>query len=379
MNSISTIKFIFLFQAIASTAMFTRIPDIQRALGLEETELGLALMGQPAGALSMYFVSSYIVERFGTKTITLWGQPTLVISTILVAIAPNIWSATLCLFLFGSSFALTNITMNVEADRVEATTGKRVMNTCHGLWSMGFLVASLGGVVARGLDIPVWVHFLLTVPIILLAMRMVVWPMQVAKERAHGNKNLKKPLMAVPTITTMALVGFGISAVLLESGVRSWSVIFMRDSFDTVPWLETLTLPAFFFTMAMGRIFSDKWIEAYGPQKIAVVTILTAISGLCMVIWSPNLVVALIGFGVLGLGICVIYPLTISAAAQIGDRPSSQNVTSVTMVTSFAMLFAPAMMGMIAGEYGIRISFAIFLPLLFLSLMSTKLLNRQPN
>ena len=44
---------VFVLQALGMGAIQTRIPDVQLALGLNDAQLGLALMGLPAGALSM--------------------------------------------------------------------------------------------------------------------------------------------------------------------------------------------------------------------------------------------------------------------------------------------------------------------------------------
>lgn len=376
----STIMAIFFFQALASSSMFTRIPDIQHTIGMDEAALGLALMGQPLGALAMYFVSSQIIEKFGTRLIALIFIPALALIIVALAVAQSNLAATICFTFYGACFALSNVSMNVEADRVEAATGNVVMNRCHGVWSLGFLLAALGGVVARGFELSVFSHFLLTLPIILLAAGLIFWPMNPAPKRAHKQKNQaeqnrENPHIVLPTIATLLLVGFGISAVMLESGIRSWSVIYMRDTFHGAAWVNSLTLPAFFFTMAVGRIYSDQWIQKYGPRRIAFATLSLAVVGLSMIVIAQNLWMALFGFAMLGLGICVTYPLTVSAAAQIGDRPSSQNVTAVTMVTSLAMLAAPALMGFVATQYGIRFSFAILLPLLLLSLFLTRLLK----
>jgi hypothetical protein len=42
----------------------------------------------------------------------------------------------------GAMSSLSNIAINVEADRVEAATAARLMNRCHGGWSVAFLAAS---------------------------------------------------------------------------------------------------------------------------------------------------------------------------------------------------------------------------------------------
>lgn len=371
-----TIMGVFLFQAFASGGMYTRIPDIQLKLGLDAGELGLALMGQPLGAIVTFFFASLVVEKIGTKALLLFGVPALACSVVLLSIAPSVELLTLGFVLFGTCFAITNVSMNVEADRVEAVTGNRVMNRCHGLWSMGFLIVSLLGVVARGVSLSPTNHFLATLPFVLAAILFIFLPMTASPPRAHkGDETKKKKLFVPPTLTTFLLVGFGLSAVLVEGGTRTWSVIYMRDTFSAPDWIDTLTLPAFLLTMALGRIFSDKWIDRFGPVQVAVTLLLVGLTGLSMVIFAPSLGFAIVGFGMMGVGICVIYPLTLSAAARVGDRPSSQNVASVTMVTSMVMLAAPGLMGAVANSYGIRTSFAVLAPMLVLSLVLSGLLR----
>src|SRR5690606_4952394 len=141
----TTIKLIFLTQAVASGSFFTRIPDLQLGLGIDAGTLGLALIGQPVGAVAMFLVSSRIVERAGTRVTLLAGLPLMALALWLMAIAPHWLGLAAAVAAFSAFFALTNVAMNVEADRVEAATGKRVMNTCHGLWSIGQLVVFLVG------------------------------------------------------------------------------------------------------------------------------------------------------------------------------------------------------------------------------------------
>ena len=73
---------------------------------------------------------------------------------VLTALALGTVTLFAALVLFGFSLTNANIAMNVEADRVEAATGRRLINRCHGSWGVGFLLASLvgTGMVAAGLS-----------------------------------------------------------------------------------------------------------------------------------------------------------------------------------------------------------------------------------
>ena len=81
----------------------------------------------------------------------------------LVVAALALGTATLfaALVLFGFGLTNANIAMNVEADRVEAATGRRLINRCHGSWGVGFLLASLAGTGAVAAGMSPLVHFIL--------------------------------------------------------------------------------------------------------------------------------------------------------------------------------------------------------------------------
>ena len=357
---------VFVLQALGMGAIQTRIPDVQLALGLNDAQLGLALMGLPAGALSVFLFSSGIIERFGPRRTVLTFLPIQTIAAAAIAVAPDFWSMTALFFVMGVGSAVTNIAMNVEADRIEAASSRRVMNTCHGAWSVGFLAVALLGSPIRGLGISSALHMAIAAPLVLGAMLLVVLPMRDAPERAHSGSAGRRRL-AWPTLMTLALVAFGLGGELLEGAARSWSIIFLRDSFAVPAWVESLALPALLATMAIGRLLADRQIDRHGPVLVARVMAAIAFAGLCAVVFSANAAMALAGFGLVGLGICVLYPLMLSGAAGIGDRPAAENVAAMTLVVQIISLGAPLLIGAVAEGFGIRFAFGMLLPLLALS------------
>jgi MFS family permease len=96
--------------------------------------------------------------------------------------------------------------------------------------------------------------------------------------------------------------------------------------------------------------------------------------GLALVVVSPNLVVALIGFAFVGLGVCVSFPLSTSAAARLGDRPASENVAALTMTTQITLLGTPALLGWVAASFGIRSTFIVVVPVVILAIYLAKFL-----
>ncbi|KKB76371.1 hypothetical protein VW29_20060 [Devosia limi DSM 17137] len=364
---------LFFVHALAVGALHTRIPDIQLMIGLSEAQLGLVLMGQPLGALMMFIFASRIIERFGPRAVILVLLPLVTVAAAMATLLLSPVALFILLAINGVGFSLTNIAINVEADRVEAATGARIMNTCHGVWSLGFLLTSLIGAALRGFDIAPATHLWLLTPLVIALVMAIVVPMPVVPARPHaGDANRRK--LAWPTLATLGLVAFGLGAALSEGASRAWSIIYLRDNFDVAAWVESMALPALLATMTIGRLMADRWIDRFGPVPVARVLASIAIAGMLLLVLSPSAWTALAGFGLVGLGICVLYPLTLSAAARLGDRPASQNVAATTLVFQLVNLGAPALIGAVAQGMGIRFAFALLLPMLVLTwLMAGKL------
>lgn len=370
----TTIKLVFLTQAIASGSFFTRVPDLQQGLGMDAATLGLTFLGQPIGAIAMFLFASRIIERAGTRRVLLWGLPGITVAMVLMALASAPLLLAGSIALYAALFALTNVAMNVEADRVEATTGKRVMNMCHGLWSIGQLSVFTLGVFARGWNISPTIHFGAIVPLVLIATLLVVLPMRVAPPRDHTADSSRRKL-ALPSSATLRLLVFMLGGAMVEAAARTWSVIYARDSFTAPDWADSLTLPVFVAAIAVGRFFADGWSHRYGPAMLARTLLCFAFAGLAIIVFASNLPLALVGFAFAGFGICTSFPAATSAAAQLGDRPSSENVAALTMSVQTVMLGVPPLMGFVAESFGIRGTYAMVLPLVALAILLARALE----
>jgi MFS family permease len=103
---------------------------------------------------------------------------------------------------------------------------------------------------------------------------------------------------------------------------------------------------------------------------VAQVQLYILLVGCLTVTFSPVWYLALIGFGMMGVGSATMFPLAMSAAAQRTDRPAAVNVASLAQTSFLVFLLAPPLLGFIAEHFGIRASYGIGLPLVILSLMT---------
>ena len=375
LSQTARIRAVFFLHAISSGGLYSRLPSIQRDLGLDFGTLGLVLSGLTAGSIFTFFFVSRLIEGFGPRWVLAATIPFMGLGTALIAAMPSGPALFAYLIVYGVLYSLPNAAMNIEADRIEAAAGRRVMNSCHGLWSIGYLLATLIGTLAVALQLSALWHFgLMAIPLLGIGL-WVTLGIDPAPPRAHAATEVRR--FALPTLAIVLLVAFAIGPNLLEGGLRNWSVIYMRDSFGAPGWVDTLTLPVFLIAQAAGRLRADGWVTRFGPVPTARVLTAIAAIGCVLVVLAPHLIVALLGFLLIGVGVCTTYPLTTSAATRLGDRPASQNVATLTLVNQLVQLGAPPLLGAIANYAGIRAVFTVALPFVVASFWLARSLNRH--
>jgi MFS family permease len=365
----------FLFSSVTG-AMFSRLPDIQSNLQVNEAQLGLTLIGAAIGALISLTFSSPLIERLGarrTAFITVLG------STALYAFVPFISYAPLAfldLVAAGLLAGALEINLNVELARTETLLGRSIMSRAHGFWSLGFFVTALVAAALRQMGVSAQLHLAAMLLVVFIGAIVVISGINNVPARvAHGED--KPPLIAFPTIALLPLCLIGIAAFLIEGAGVDWSAIYMRDAFHAEPFVGGLGLTLFTFFMALARIFIGPVVDHYSPR--VVVTILLGLSALGLIaIWlAPFPWVALAGFALLGIGCSAVYPLVVSAAAQRTDRPSAINVAAIGQVTFVIFFLAPPFLGFVAHYFGIRNSYVVCLPLVIAGLAVVSALAKR--
>ena len=352
---------VFFLQAFAGSGVFARLAEIQTGMYASAAELGLALLGGDVGTFLSLPFAGRLVERFGTRLTLMVGIPIVALCGGLSALAwrPEVFFVVA--ILAGASFMLTNVAMNVEADRVEAAVGRRLLNRCHGVWSLGFVSSSLVATAATALGISPAVHLLAVVPAIVVATGIVVLPFVESPPRPQAGAPQRR--FALPSRATLLLIAFMLSSIWLEAGSRTWSVIFTRDVFHPAEWIATLTLPVAIGGAVVGRLFADRWIERFGPVPVAAVLSAVSFVGLVLLVLGLSIPLTYVGFALIGIGVSSSFPQAISAAARLGDRPASENVAALALAQAVVLVLTPPVMGFSASAWGIRASFALILPL----------------
>jgi MFS family permease len=361
---------VFFLQPVAFGSWLPRIPEIQASLGLGPAALAIALLGLPCGTLITLPFAGPLVARIGARMAILLGFVFYSIAVCLPVLAPDPVLLFIALMLAGSSISFVELGLNVEADLVEKSGGQLIMNTSHGCWSLGIMAGSLigSGFAALGIAPSVAVP-LLAVLVLPLALASGYALPRLYDTPAGGQAQKSAWSLPSPALIGICLFVFGIT--MTEGAMADWSAIFLRDALSGEGGLVGLGYSLFALMVAVGRFGGDTLKRRFGAVGTARICGLLAVLGGIILYLAPSIELALVGFGTIGVGVSVGFPLAVTAAAGIGDRAASANVAVLSFVALTGFLIGPPMIGFVAEHVGIRTGIACIIPVLVLSLLLT--------
>lgn len=370
------IMLVFFLQPIAFGSWLPRIPEVQAGLGLGPAALALALLGMPLGTLMTLPFAGPLVGRIGARTTIVVGFVYYALAASLPAFAPDPVILFIALMLAGSAISFLELGLNVGADGIEKSGGVLIMTKSHGFWSVGIMAGSLIGSGMAGLGIEAkWAILgatLLTMPMGMLA-GMALPAMASDAVPAAGETRRSPWSLPSPALIGICLFVFGIT--MTEGAMADWSAIFLRDALAAEGGLVGLGYSIFAFTVAAGRFGGDSLKARLGAEGTARLCGALAVLGAILLYLAPNIGLALAGFGIIGFGVSVGFPLAVTAAAGIGDRAASANVAVLSFVALTGFLIGPPMIGFVAEHSDIRIGVACIIPFLLMSLVLTNRLK----
>ncbi len=355
-----------------------RLPDLQRMMQIKEGLLGFGLIGLAAGTLVSLGISGPILERIGYRRSILTLIPLLALLYAIASFAGGPLAFFLLLFPVGTRDRRhrDHFEPRSRPHRAHDRPSHHEPGACvleFRVFLSGHHLGAGSAIEALAADPPA--------------------PDGAAGDRGRGvdprtfrsgttpHWHLgprSRPQVAVPTMAIMALVAVTLSAMIMEGAGIDWSAIYMRDVFAVPPFLSGFAVALGAGAQAVTRFFADPFVERYSPTVVSRVLLRVLGVGVLLVFFAPSDWLALVGFALMGVGTSVIFPLAMSAAAQLTDRPAPTNVASLAQISFVAFLLGPPLLGYVAEHFGIRWSFGVGLPLVILSIVCARALGTKP-
>jgi MFS family permease len=348
-----SVSVFFFMHGLCFASWASRIPTIQSTLNLSASALGTILFALPLGFFISLAFAGGLIAKVGSKKAVVLSSILYSASLVGIGFSTSAEQIAVTLLMFGFFANLLNISINTQAVAVEALYQKRMMATFHGLWSLAGFAGAAIGTWMIGKGVAPLQHFLFISITFLIAIAICSFHL-VKKDSSPGERT---PLFALPD---KALLGLGLIAfcsMMVEGAMFDWSGIYFTDVVHVNNELTGVGYTTFMIAMAAMRFLADGLAGRFGLKRILQVSGIFASIGLLVAVIQPQLLPAIFGFLLIGLGVSSVVPMVYSAAGKSKTMAAGTAITAVSSLGFMGFLIGPPAIGFIADASSLRGSF----------------------
>ncbi|MFN3949165.1 MFS transporter [Microbacterium sp.] len=356
---------IFLASGLSISTWASRVPAIRESLGIENSGVGLLLLGMGVASIIGLSIAPAVIARLGARSGMLVALILVGIGLAVIGFGADTLQffgvALVGLALFGFGNGAVDVMMNVEGAALEKATGRTIMPLLHAFFSFGTVVGAGLGFLAVRLEVPVLAHSVAMGVVILVVAFLsvanvpraeVAEDSSAAPERAHWRERLATSLEAwrEPRTYTLGVIMLGMA--FAEGSANDWLPSAVVYGHGAPEEAGPAVLAVFSVAMTVGRIAGGPVVDRLGRVLVLRVLAGTAAAGLLLFIlarWGP---VVSAGAAVGGRGASVGSPLGLAPAAHDPTKAASR-VAAAATIGYVAFLCGPPILGWIGDHIGL--------------------------
>lgn len=334
------------------------VPYVRERIEMTDAVFGLLLLCIGIGSLTWMPISGVLVARWGIRPVQLCSVALLALALTGMALTDSIGWLGLALFCFGGSLGVIDVIMNIQAVLVETAVGRRLMSNFHGMYSLGAISGALvlTGLLSLGLAPEVGSFMMIGV---IVAANLALARGYLPNRTPGGGLAFVRPTGLVMLVGLMCFVVY-----LAEGAVLDWSALYLTGEKGLEVARGGLGYAAFALMVTIARFAGAPLVNSLGTARVIAFGGMLAAFGIGLSLTAEHWALALVGYGLCGLGCANVSPVLISSLSRQDGMPVQLAVTVATTIGFAGVLAGPAMMGMVAHFSSLGTAFALLAVLL---------------
>ncbi|WP_086785398.1 MFS transporter [Streptomyces caniscabiei] len=380
----AALAFSFFAQGVAFALLVTRIPAIQDRYGVSDGLLPLFLAAVPILAGVGSVCTEQLVKKVPPSLVLRWSQPVVLLALLGVGAGEQMVVLGAALAAFGLAVGALDASMNMLGVSLQRSYGRSIMLGFHAVYSLGGIAGASLAWVGAHWDLALLVSYLPVVvvllPAVLVGSRWYVdaGPETAEKEDAvpaeaggAGGSVAFKMLLPLCLVMCFAYIG--------DSTVSNWSAKYLQDVLGSSEQLATVPYNVYMVTTLLGRSIGDFGVRRFGAAAVVRAGALIAAVGFAVVAGAPGAWVGMLGFTLLGLGLCVLVPQTFAAAGRLFPGASDAAVARLNIFNYVGFLIGSPLVGAVGDLWSYRGAMLIPMALVLVTLVYARSFETEPD
>lgn len=329
------------------------LPAVQAHAGVDDGQLGVALLCIGAGALVSMRLAGTLVDRWGSAALPA-SMAAFGAAAALPGLASSTAALSAALLVLGAASGAVDVAINTEGTRSETAAGRPILSLAHGTFSACVVAGSLatGGLRAAGAGAEL-VLALVGGVVVAVAIGLAFAPAAggaVDSTRA-SLRHLPRILLVLGALCALAF--------FVENAWQSWGAVHLESDLDASPALGALAPALFAGAAVASRLGGHALVGRFDEILIMRTGAAAGAAGTVVAAVAPTAAVALIGIVVAGAGISICAPILFSLAGRSADEAvRGAAVSIVTTIAYLGFLIGPAAVGLLADATTLRAALA---------------------
>jgi MFS family permease len=375
-------KTIYFMLGIGSGIFAANIPRVKETLHLSTGSLGLALFFFSIGGFVAMQFTAPLIKKIGLRLLLMILAPLFPLGLIFIGMAQGFGGLVAAMILYGGLTSVVAIAINAHAIDIENAYAKAIMSSFHALYSIGALGgAMIGGVFAAQHLSVVQSLTIIAVSLSLLGILLMTKLFDVTKYDSVEDHEVTAAVHTHHKARwwrwVLLIGGLMFICSLCEGAIGDWGAIYMKSEHGAGPLIAVFAYVLFNAFMTIGRLTGDVVIRRFGSMPILIVGGIMGACGLSIGLLSSNLIIALGGFGLIGLGLSVLVPILISMAGNLVGGDRNVAIARASTCGSIGSMAGPAIIGFVAQLNGLLLAMLIPVALLVVLTITGTLIHKS--
>jgi predicted MFS family arabinose efflux permease len=321
------------------------IPTVKARYGVNEAELGLAMLAAGVGALLGLTQASRWIGRHGARSTAGVCGATYALLLAGLLVMPAYAALLGLLVVFGIVTSVFDVAINTEAAQLELRGGTPLMSGMHGMFSLGGMVGAMTGGAAIAAGMAPQPHLMLVAAVMALSIAVsALW--MLPKEStafASDGHGFRLPRGTLAVLGLLAALG-----LIAEGAIYDWSVLYLHQELGSPQQQAALAYASFSAAMAMARFGGDAMRARFAPAVLLRGSALLAAASMTLVLITKVPWLALVGFAGVGVGFANVVPILFAASARVPGVEPARGIAAVSAAAYLGFMAGPPVIGFLA-------------------------------
>jgi MFS family permease len=347
---------VFALNGLIVGAGISRIPALRDQVGAGPRQLGFVLVMVGVGSLVAMPATAWLVRRFGSGCVVFWSATVCGTAWVCAGLSGSVVVLGAAVLLIGAGIGVWDVAMNVQGYAVEQRDGRSRMPWLHAAVAAGMVTGAGLSALSAQLDVPLLAQFTVVSVAVVTAVRVAVRsflpdldrasddaadrPVSAGGRAPRGSLWLHGPVLALGLVIVSTAFG--------EGAAGDWLALAMVDTKQATQPVAALGYGSYSLAMLLGRLLGGPAVDRWGRVAVLRFCGACATVGVLLVCLAGTMPLVLLGALLWGIGLSVVFPVTMSAAGEAVPGRGAEGVTVVSTIGYVGFLVCPPLLGMVA-------------------------------